>query len=104
MGSRADKLEELDNQTRVAVLRRDNGKCALCKQKSNTIHEVVSKSHFGTKTLHICMQVKNRIVLCRDCHDLAQGKEHWIRYLLQLLEGRHKYSYPEEQFQRYLRE
>jgi len=46
--------------------------------------------------------MKNRVVLCRDHHNQAQGQSKWIKKLLAMLKDKWGYTYEERIFQRYL--
>lgn len=102
MGRRKELSVKLATQTHVPVIRRDKGRCVLCGKKAHDIHEIVSKSHFGTRTLAICYQVKNRVCLCRKCHQKVQGRRKYARELLELLREKHGYVYEEYIFRRFL--
>jgi len=86
----------------INVIRRDRGKCVICGEKACDVHEIISRSHFGTRTMHICLSMKNRVCLCRGCHEKAQGQAEWMTKLLQRLKDKYGYDYPEPIFQRYL--
>jgi hypothetical protein len=93
MGLRQDAIEELDEATRYIVIERDQGKCVDCSKPYHDIHEIVSRSHFGTRHLDKCFKVKNRCCVCRRCHDYYQGDH--IKELLELMQEKYRYDYSE---------
>ncbi len=59
---------DLTNETRKAVYRRDNYRCALCDSDSGIqIHHIVPRGRGGTNFPH------NLITLCWRCHAIAHG-------------------------------
>jgi len=102
MGIRQEKIRKYDNQTRLAVIARDKEKCVVCGRKGHDVHEIVSRSHFGSTNMDLCFAMKNRVVLCRDHHNQAQGQSKWIKKLLAMLKDKWGYTYEERIFQRYL--
>lgn len=103
MGIRRDRIKELDTTlSRSKIVQRDKDKCFKCGRKAVDIHEIVSKSHWGTTRLHICFDEKNRVCLCRKCHEEVQGQSVWMGRLLAWLRDKHGYEYSEKEFRRYL--
>ena len=101
MGKRAALIEKLDAETRQAVIDRDEGLCVLCGKVANDVHEILPKSHWGTKFLHRCYQLKNRVCLCRECHANSHTRAKRTE-ILRLLQERHHYDYSDERFREYL--
>lgn len=81
-------IEEREQLNRE-ILERDK-KCVLCKSRHNLdVHEIIPRSAFGSKTMHICFSPKNRVALCRQCHSTAHTKE--VREkLLQYIDNTYK--------------
>jgi hypothetical protein len=110
MGIRRDRIKELDTDlSRSKIVQRDKGKCFKCDKETVDcdkeavdIHEIVSRSHWGTRRLHICFDEKNRVCLCRKCHDEVQGQGMWMTRLLAWLRDKYGYEYSEQEFRRYL--
>lgn len=100
MGIRREKTKEYDAATRWMVIRRDGGRCLSCGNGAHDVHEIVSRSAFGTKELEVCFNVKNRCCLCRNCHNEAQGDIDRATDLLNTLRDRYGYEYNEPVFVR----
>jgi len=100
--SRSEKSARLDAETRQIVVDRDNGRCVLCGAVASSIHEIVSKSHWGTRKLEICFSERNRACLCNECHLLAQGNPDYTALILAMLNIKWHYKYPEREFKKYL--
>lgn len=67
-GLQAMTKNNLTNQQRKAVYRRDGFRCALCdSQKYIQIHHIISRGAGGTNHPH------NLVTLCADCHAAAHG-------------------------------
>jgi len=103
MGVRADRIEELEWQTRDIVVQRDGGKCRRCGVRGGEVHEVVSRSAWGSKKLDICFDPKNRVLLCPDCHTEVQGQRKESGKLLRGLKEQFGYEYRDRRFLRCLR-
>jgi hypothetical protein len=99
MGNRRNIVNELKCRYDPVVLARDGRACVLCGSVVIVdVHEILSKSQFGTPELEVCIQPKNMVALCRYHHNLVQGSPGWSGYLLRKLEALHGYSYDEEPF------
>jgi 5-methylcytosine-specific restriction endonuclease McrA len=102
MGKRRKKIIQLDGQTRAKVIRRDKGRCVICGRVAHDIHEIVSRSKFGTRTMNICFSERNRVCLCRKHHMWVQGNPARTAQLLKTMQKKYGYTYPEAVFRRYL--
>lgn len=96
--SRRQRSQELEAQSREAVYCRDQKKCVICNGPSIEIHEIVSRSHFGTRSLDICFHEKNRVVVCKNCHRRIQGNKEMSRMLISHLQEKYGYEYNEPVF------
>lgn len=93
--------KELDNSTRDVVLTRDGYRCIVCGVKGVDVHEIIPRSALGKKKSELLFDERNRVCLCREHHNLAHTKDMRI-YLLGLLNTKYGYTYPEQEFQRYI--
>lgn len=71
---------------------RDNGKCILCKSKTNIeCHHIIPRSQFSSKDIDRDLE-KNLCILCRGCHNNAHTKT-FRTILLESLKKKYKYDY-----------
>lgn len=57
------------------IIERDKG-CVICgAQKHLDVHEIIPRSAFGSKTMHLCFVPENRVTLCRFHHEQAHTRE-----------------------------
>lgn len=62
------------NVTKLEILDRDR-QCMLCGAVSNLeVHEIVPRSAFGSRRMHLCFAPENRITLCQSCHTTAHTR------------------------------
>ena len=92
---------EADRGSRIMVAKRDGMRCMKCNREGVQIHEIVPRSSFGRKSLHICFHPKNRCCLCPPCHERAHTNKR-RRELLKIMHQRHGYKYKEKQFKKYI--
>jgi 5-methylcytosine-specific restriction endonuclease McrA len=93
---------EVQQETRLAIWRRDGGRCVVCGEHAAEMHEIIPKSALpGVANLPILFSNKNCCCLCKDHHnDHTHTK--WARQtLLGLLKMRYGYDYSELPFRRY---
>jgi hypothetical protein len=93
----------LEHDTYSEVVERDGGRCVVCGKRQVEVHEIVPRSALpGEANENLLFSLRNRCVLCRNCH----GNVHtvWGRVmLLGLLSLRHNYRYHDEPFAKYFR-
>lgn len=81
-------IEEIQQSNRE-ILGRDK-KCVLCGSRRNLdVHEINPRSAFGSKTIHLAFEPKNRVALCRTCHSTAHTKAIRLK-LLEYIEKTYK--------------
>ena len=97
-----EPTEQLERDSRYRVILRDNGRCQKCGGSAVDVHEIVSRAAFGTATMHICFSDKNRVCLCRRCHDEVQGVSRWTSWFIKKLREQHGYEYGEHHFRGYI--
>lgn len=61
------KVQAMDRREKEAVRQRDKECCRVCFRKSREVHERLFRSLGGVPSL------ANSLVLCRCCHEFAQG-------------------------------
>lgn len=65
---------DIEQQNRD-VIERDKG-CVICGVSKNLdVHEIIPRSAFGSKRMHLCFTMENRVTLCREHHAQAHTKE-----------------------------
>ena len=105
MGIRRELAERYDTeQRRLAIWRRDRGRCVVCGEPYWEIHEVISKSHWASneRDMELCYSMKNSVCVDRKCHDEYQGRPNKMAELFGILRDRYRYVYTEPEFVRYL--
>jgi len=80
-----------------AVKARDKGICAVCNRKAWDVAHILPRRFVSLKA-----DIRNLVCLCRDCH-VSHESLSGRKSLLELMQRRWGYEYPEEAFQRYLR-
>lgn len=98
MGNRASIIRKLKGQFDQLVIERDGG-CLLCEHINGMfvagwdVHEIHSRSHFGTTELADCIKPENMVLLCRWHHDLVQGNREWSDNIRAIMADRYGYEY-----------
>ena len=105
MRKRRNHIAQLDTDLARNLLgERDKWCCFLCWHQNRIanyrveVHEIVSRSAFGSERLDVCFNIKNRVLLCHEHHSQAQGNMTQIRLLLSLLTKTYGYTYEEKEF------
>jgi hypothetical protein len=101
MGIRQEQIDAEKADSDHEVRNRDYHSCVLCERNATEIHELISRSRFGSAEMDICFSPRNRVTLCRLCHTIVQGQPGWTKTLFDLLKYRYNYQYPERIFRRY---
>ena len=71
---------------RMAVLKRDERTCKMCKKKGRKVKLQVHHIMKWASASSLRYDVSNGITLCKKCHKAITGKEnHYISYLLNLI-------------------
>lgn len=86
------KYRKLDLETRDIVLARDRYSCVVCGIPSREVHEIVPRSRFGSRRMHECFKVGNRITLCRSHHEEAHTQTK-RKQMLEMLMELYGYTY-----------
>lgn len=95
------KADDLEQETKLIVLAREEHRCFICYKKGVDVHEIVPRSAFGKSKKHILFSEKNRVCLCREHHKTAHTFE-MRQYLIKMLSTAYGYSYQEQEFYKYL--
>lgn len=98
---KSEERKEYDFATREEVWERDKGRCVLCHKPAHDVHEIVPRSAFGYDKSELLFSVKNRVCLCRDCHNLAHSYDQ-RRELILTMRMTYSYQYTEKEFEKYL--
>ena len=85
------------NRTRLDVIRRDRGVCQSCGMLGNEVHEIIPRSH----KFKLLFDVRNRVVVCRWCHERAHTRSARI-FLLKKLKSLYDYDYSMKPFTEYI--
>jgi len=108
MGKRKKIVKALKEDLDVRVFNRDRGLCFRClhlfnkKRYAWEVHELISKSHWATPDLPRCLQPKNAISICRECHNEIQGIREHTAEMFRLLEKIYGYDYSSSPFNMYM--
>lgn len=96
------KRKEIQERTRLAIWRRDGGKCVVCKEQAADMHEIIPKSALpGEGNLKILFALKNCCCLCSEHHN-PYTHTWWARAtLLGLMRMLYGYDYSERPFSKY---
>jgi 5-methylcytosine-specific restriction endonuclease McrA len=86
MSKRRDYNDPIYKEFRLAVLKRDNFTCQMCKKKGKrqrlNVHHIMKWSSASS----LRYDVDNGITLCSACHKSITGKEtHYASYFTQLI-------------------
>jgi len=79
------KSNRLDENLRIAVLKRDGGVCQLCGQKhdNSEVHHITPRRWGGADSIY------NLILLCPHCHQLVTGcEEKYADYFYEKINGK----------------
>jgi SAM-dependent methyltransferase len=96
-----DLSKMLDDATRNSVQLRDKFTCFVTGKKGIQVHEIVPRSAFGKRTMHLCFEERNLVCLCPEEHE----KAHTVAYrkmLIKMMQERHGYTYDDPIYQKYL--
>ena len=96
-----DIIDTYEKQTRKDAQERERGRCLLCNRRGADVHEIIPKSRFGKLNMQDCFDIKNRVLLCRLCHEKAHTIEIRKR-LLFIMKNKYGYSYEESIYEKYL--
>lgn len=87
---REGNYEQLDRDTRLEILIRDEFKCVKCGDTAEDVHEIIPRREIGKKSVHLLFHPMNRVSLCRKCHKSAGA---WREELIGLLYEKYNYDY-----------
>jgi hypothetical protein len=101
VGQLGDIVASLKSEYDPIVISRESGRCFICQSTGNHVHEVLSKSKFSVRDIHICIQPKNMVLLCMRHHSLVQGRPRFMGHLLRAMALRYGYVYDAPPFDWY---
>ena len=92
-----DEIVFLRSQIALEVIRRDMGRCFSCDRAGVDVHEILPRSRFGRARADLCFDMRNSVLLCRECHSKSHTRKA-RSLLLAEMSARHGYTYGEEPF------
>lgn len=101
MGTRGNIVRNLKERHDPDIIEREQELCFVCGARGRDVHEIMSKSHFATKSLQQCIQPMNMVLLCRQHHNIVQGMAGWMGHLFRELHLRYGYDYAHTEFDWY---
>jgi 5-methylcytosine-specific restriction endonuclease McrA len=96
-----EEKKRYDDESRLAVTRRDRGRCIICGNLYDDVHEIIPRAALpGRRNYPILFSEKNRCCICRACHQRVPTV--WGRVmLLGIMALKYGYKYNELPFRKY---
>lgn len=96
-------LEFSFGATREDIIERDKGRCFICRRPGTDVHEIIPRSHTSKKRpAWWLFDLRNRVLLCRVCHNDMQHTYPARVKLFRELRKRFRYDYSMKPFTEYL--